>query len=142
VTGHEPVGSLGEEAAKLIAALQGWASSRGGEPSGDATNGAAGEADSSGTSGAAHSAANGVGEPARASGVGGHTGHDPLSPECRYCPICQLVRVARQTSPEVREHLTSAVLSLTLAIKGLLEGTERERSHRSEPVEKIDLLED
>jgi len=62
-------------------------------------------------------------------------------PECRYCPVCQVVRWARATSPEVREHLTNAALSLTLAVRELLDDTGPERSD-SAPIEKIDLAED
>lgn len=62
-------------------------------------------------------------------------------PECRYCPICQVVRWARATSPEAREHLTNAALSLTLALKELLDDKGPDRSD-SAPIEKIDLAED
>lgn len=105
---------MAEEAAKLIAVLQGWASSaQGGESPG-------------GTS-------------AEDGSAGGDWTHG--SPECRYCPACQLMRVAKAATPEVREHLGNAMLSLALAIKGLLENVE-EPSGRKAPVEKIDLTED
>jgi hypothetical protein len=72
-----------------------------------------------------------------------HEAGQHISAECRYCPLCNLARFARAASPEVREHLTSAALSMTLAVKGLLEGVERQRpERRRDPVEKIDLMED
>jgi hypothetical protein len=118
----EPVGSLAEEAAKLIAVVQGWAADQ------------AGERSSSGDAGhTAHT---------------GHTGQTDdagrVPAECRWCPLCQLVRAAKATSPEVREHLTAAALSLALAFKGLMEAgdgpaQQTDPSERSDPVEKIDL---
>ncbi len=114
----EHVGTLAEEAAKLVAALQNWGAEAGK---------AAGATGASGAEG---------GEQADASYD--HASHDPTSPECRWCPLCQLVRVARATTPEVREHLASAGMSLALAFKGLLDGVD-DPSSRSDPVEKIDL---
>lgn len=112
----EHVGSLPEEAAKLFAVLQGWATDHSPPPSPD---------DGSESSSA-------------------HAGHAAASPECRYCAWCQLVRAAKTTSPEVREHLTSAAMSFALALKGLLETpAERRRdAERDSPLEKIDLSED
>jgi hypothetical protein len=118
----EPVGSLAEEAARLIAALQGWAQDqRPRDADHDAGDGQAGEDSSDGAFG------------------GGH--HDPLSPECRYCPLCALARVAKATTPEVRDHLSSAALSLALAVKGFLDSN-GSASGEGTPVEKIDLAED
>lgn len=114
----EHVGTLAEEAAKLVAALQGWGSDQGDAAEDDDT---AAASQDEGTD-AFHD----------------HASHDPASPECRWCPLCQLVRVAKATSPEVRDHLASAAVSLALAFKGLLEGVD-EPSDRSDPVEKIDL---
>jgi hypothetical protein len=96
----EPVGSLAEEAAKLIAVLQGW------KPE------------------AEHDAGD----------------HDPLSPECRFCPLCTAARVAKAATPEVREHLASAALSLAMAFKSLVDTPPRPAA--GTPFEKIDLAED
>jgi hypothetical protein len=121
----EPVGSLAEEAAKLIAAVQGWAADQAGERSSSD--------DAAHTAHTAHT---------------GHTGQTDdagrVPAECRWCPLCQLVRAAKATSPEVREHLTAAALSLALAFKGLMEAgdgpaQQTDPSERSDPVEKIDL---
>lgn len=107
----DPVGSLAEEAAKLISALQGWTQ------------------DIRGREGAEH----------------GHDpadhedhGHDELSAECRYCPLCNLARFAKAATPEVRDHLASAGLSLALAFKELMDNAGGARP-ASTPVEKIDL---
>ena len=61
--------------------------------------------------------------------------------ECRWCPICQLVRYAKATSPDVRDHLTQAGLSIVLAIKAVLEESDPP-TRRGTPVEKIDLTEE
>ncbi|MBA2560813.1 MAG: hypothetical protein H0V07_13200 [Propionibacteriales bacterium] len=67
--------------------------------------------------------------------------HDPDAMECRFCPLCTTVRLARATSPEVRDHLNSAGMSLALALQGLLDGMS-EPTRGATPVEKIDLAED
>lgn len=112
----EPAGSIAEEAAKLIAALQAWAQEQMPRPDGDA----------------------GIGPDLADHDL---NGHDPLSPECRYCPLCALARMAKATTPEVRDHLSSAALSLAMAFKGLLDNA-APTSTESTPVEKIDLAED
>jgi hypothetical protein len=101
----EPVGSLAEEAAKLVSAL------------------------SSMQSGGHEDA---------------HEGHDPLAPECRYCPLCALGRAARSMTPDVREHLASAASSLIMAARSLVDDAVAKAEARSAepPVEKIDLAED
>ena len=81
--GHEPLGSVGEEAAKLFDALQEWA-----------RDGAGGERHG-------HATAGGV--------------------ECTgWCPVCRGAQLVRQTSPEVKAHLTAAAGSLLQAAAGLL----------------------
>lgn len=62
-------------------------------------------------------------------------------PECRWCPVCQLARMAKATSPDVREHLSQAAMSLALAVKGLLEDPDP-TTRRAVPLEKIDLTEE
>lgn len=158
MTTHEPVGSLAEEAAKLFAALQGWASDRtagsADRDKGDgdgATSGADRDTRAAGgaTSGGSATAGDSATGADRAEGADSaryadeHAAGQHLSVECRYCPLCSVARFARAASPEVRDHLTSAALSMTLAVKGLLEGLDRDRPEpRREPVEKIDLMED
>lgn len=105
----EPVGSLAEEAAKLIAVVQGWAH--------------AGAADDE----------HGDDEHGDDEHVGGA--------ECRYCPVCALARQARALTPEVRDHLANAAVSLALAFKGLLDDVDT-TAEAAGPVEKIDLAED
>jgi hypothetical protein len=142
VTTHEPVGSLAEEAAKLFAALQGWASDRTAGTTEDPTTS---RADSAAGSAASDSATGGDRAESADSAryADEHAAGQHLSVECRYCPLCSVARFARAASPEVRDHLTSAALSMTLAVKGLLEGLDRDRPEpRREPVEKIDLMED
>ncbi len=117
--GDESVGSVGEEAAKLLGALSGWAREQGSEYAGTAA-------------GAAESFAHAVGD------VNDHVATG--SQDCRFCPVCQAIHAVRSTSPEVRAHLASAAGSLMQAAAGLL------ATHTSgttgAPVEKIDLDDD
>jgi hypothetical protein len=100
--GREEAGSLGEEAAKLLQALQGRTEGGGRDPGAAAT--------------AAASAA------AAASAVL-HDVDAHLStgaPQCQYCPVCQLVSAVRGASPEVRAHLRTAGSSLMQAAAAML----------------------
>jgi len=114
---QEPVGSVGEEAAKLLGALSEWARDQGTDYAGTAA-------------GAATSFASAVRD------VNEHIATD--SADCRYCPVCQAIHVVRSTSPEVREHLSVAASSLMHAAAGLL-ATHTSGPTASAPVEKIDL---
>jgi hypothetical protein len=121
----DDVGSVGEEAAKLLQALQGWAK--------EGADGHAGAATSQGWAkeGAA-SAWRHVDEHV-ATGGG----------DCRYCPLCQVISAVRGTSPEVRQHLATAATSLMQAAAGMLATAVPEpgdeRGRRQEHVQKIDL---
>jgi hypothetical protein len=117
----EPVGSLAEEAAKLIAVMQSWATDRGTEQRAERDDHGASSGDDN-----ADASAN------------GHADHTGTAAECRWCPLRQAVRVARATTPEVREHLANAGLSLAMAFKGLMENID-ESSTRTTPMERIDL---
>ena len=66
--------------------------------------------------------------------------HVARGEECRYCPICRAVQVVRSASPEVREHLTTAVSSLAQAFAAALDTAVPD----PEPpgVEHIDLSDD
>ena len=117
---HEPVGSVGEEAAKLLHAMQDWAKETGSE-----------------RAGAAASAAAGAG--ATLHNINEHiaTGGE----DCRYCPVCQAISAFRETSPEVKQHLSTAASSLMQAVAGML-ATNVPDSGGKKPdssVEKIDL---
>jgi hypothetical protein len=94
-----PVGSVGEEAAKLLHALQDWAADNGSDYA---------EAMTSAGSGAA-SAVHSVNEHIATGG-----------PDCVYCPLCQVIGAVRKTNPEVKEHLAAAASSLLQAASGLL----------------------
>jgi hypothetical protein len=108
---------VGEEAAKLFGALSDWARDQGAEHAGTA----------SGAAGAFGDALRDVNQHIA-------TG----SADCRYCPVCQVIHVVRQTSPEVRAHLAVAASSLMHAAAGLL-ATHDPREGGAAPVEKIDL---
>jgi hypothetical protein len=114
---QDPVGSVGEEAAKLLGALSNWARDQGDDYAGSAAE-------------AAGSFAGAVKDVSEHIATGGE--------DCRYCPVCQVIHVVRNTSPEVRTHLSVAASSLMHAAAGLLATNPEDRS-KSSPVEKIDL---
>ena len=120
----EPVGSLGEEAIKLMAALQGWARESGGDYANAAADAAAG----------ATSAMHSVNEHIA-------TG----SKDCQYCPVCQVISAARGISPEVKQHLSSAASSFMQALASAMAThvPDSDERHKSDSgVEKIDLTDD
>jgi adenine-specific DNA glycosylase len=88
----EPVGSVAEEAAKLLGAVSGWAREQ----------------------------RDGVADLADAMTDEAHEHLAPGSPECTWCPVCRTIAAVRQTSPEVRAHLASAASSLMLAVSEFL----------------------
>jgi hypothetical protein len=113
--GPEPVGSLAEEAAKLLGALSGWAREHG-----------------DGLSDLTESMAGSVADEL----------HEHLatgSPACAWCPVCRTVTAVRETSPEVRAHLASAASSFMLAVSGMM-ATQTPPPDPS--VERIDLDDD
>ena len=122
---HE-VGSLGEEAAKLIGALSGWAREHAGE-AGEQLSGLA-----------AHAAAS-------AQDLNEHLATGTA--ECTVCPLCRTVHAARQLGPEVTGHLSAAMASLVQAATALLAtveqhapGDDRDAADGSQAgVEHIDL---
>ena len=122
MTDAEPddVGTLGEEAAKLLGALSGWAREHAAE-AGDGLSGLA-------SHGAAYA----------------HDLNDHLATgaaECTVCPLCRAVRTVRQVSPEAMGHLTAAAASLAQAAAALL-ATTTHPSPGPDDVEHIDLADD
>lgn len=120
--GDEEVGTVAEETAKLLSALQDWAKDSGNQHASAASHAATGLADS-------------------VRGLGDHIGHGP---DCKFCPVCQVINVVRETSPEVKQHLAIAANSLLQAMQGMLatQVPDSAVSRRSAPVEKIDLDDD
>lgn len=59
--------------------------------------------------------------------------HRPES--CDYCPLCQLIAIVRHARPEVAEHLTAALTSLTLAARGVVESWAQMRDEQAAPAE-------
>ncbi|MGI9156628.1 MAG: hypothetical protein ACR2FG_08325 [Marmoricola sp.] len=108
------VGSVGEEAAKLLGALSGWTSAHG-------------------WSSAVETLVADVNDHVATGGE-----------DCRYCPVCQLIHAARSTSPEVKEQLSTAATSLLQAAAGLLatQVPKPEKNAGPKKVEKIDLSND
>jgi hypothetical protein len=120
--GPEPVGSVGDEAAKLLGALSDWAREQGSDYADTAA-------------GATKAFGDAVHDVSEHLATGGE--------DCRYCPVCQVIHVVRHTDPEVRAHLASAASSLMHAAAGLLAtqvpGQRTQGQGRSPSVEKIDL---
>jgi hypothetical protein len=117
--GPEQLGSVAEETAKLLSALQDWAKDSGHEHASAASQAASGLADS-------------------VMSISDHIGHGP---DCKFCPVCQVINVVRETSPEVKQHLATAASSLLQAMQGMLAThvPDSARPRRAAPVEKIDL---
>jgi hypothetical protein len=113
---QEPIGSVGEEAAKLFTALSGWARDQGSDYAGSAAGAAAA-----------------MSETMQSLNEHIATG----SEECRYCPVCQVIHAVRTTSPEVKAHLAVAASSLMHAAAGVL--ATQVPQDKASPVEKIDL---
>lgn len=126
--GPEHVGSLAEEATRLLGSLGAWARDHGGELGQELGHGV--------------------------EDLAGHVGetlHDldehlaTGAAECTVCPLCRTVHAVRHLNPEVRGHLTAAATSLVQAAAALLAAPERgartDGAHRSgDPgVERIDL---
>lgn len=114
------VGSLGEEAAKLLGALSGWAREHAGD-AGEGLSGLAGQAAASAHDLNEHLA----------------TG----SAECTVCPVCRTVHAVRQLSPEVTAHLTAAMASLAQAAAAV-RATTHSGTVQDGGIEHIDLADD
>lgn len=116
----DDVGSLGDEAAKLLGALSGWAREHAAE-AGDGLSGLA-----------SHAAAS------------AHDLNDHLATgatECTVCPLCRTIRAVRQVSPEVTSHLTAAASSLAQAVAALI-ATSQHAGEGASDVEHIDVADD
>lgn len=114
----EELGSLAEEAAKLLGALSGLAREHGA----DLSDGLSGLTDRAAA--AAHDLEQHV-------ATGGE--------DCLYCPMCRAIHLVRQTSPEVRAHLAVAASSLVQAAAGMLATGPFQDRRTRDPVEHIDL---
>jgi hypothetical protein len=111
-----PVGSVGEEAAKLFEALQDWASENG----------------------ASAAVPGGLQDQWRLVNEHIATG----GKDCTYCPVCQVIAKVRETSPEVRTHLAVAASSLLQAAAMLVEARGARARPRDSGVTRIDLDDD
>jgi hypothetical protein len=119
-----PVGSVGEEAAKLLHALQEWAKESGSDYANATAAAAAGAA-------------------VTLQSINEHVATGDQ--ECKYCPVCQVISAVRETSPEVKAHLATAATSLMHAVAGAMAThvPDSGGAKRSEQgVEKIDLDDD
>lgn len=115
----EPVGTVGEEAAKLLGAFSDWARDQGTDVG-------------QGLSGLAGHAAGALRDVDEHLATG--------SAECTYCPICRTVHAVRHTSPEVRAHLATAASALLQAAAGVMATqVPADTSGRGSHVEHIDL---
>lgn len=111
------VGSVAEEAAKLVGALSDWARDQGDTASGGVAGSVAGLAD-------------------LARDLAGHVAGE----NCTYCPVCRVIGLVRATSPEVKGHLATATTALLRAAMSAMETSVPDAATRpGNGVEKIDL---
>jgi hypothetical protein len=110
------VGSVAEEAAKLIGALSGWARENG--------------------DGLYDGVQDGLSSIAEELHEHVSTG----SPECAWCPVCRTVAAVRQASPEVKAHLSTAASSLMLAVSGLLATRPPSRDQRGDAADRVERI--
>jgi hypothetical protein len=118
--GDQVVGSVAEEAAKLLGALSGWA-----KENGDGIYDGVHDGVHDGLSSFADEL------------------HDHVatgSPECTWCPVCRTVAAVRHASPEVRAHLTTAASSLMLAVSGLLASRPPARDERRDGSGRVERI--
>lgn len=118
--GPDDVGSVAEEAAKLLGALSGWAKEQGSD------------------------LGNGLGDLAAGAQRAAHDVDEHLATgaaECTYCPICRTVHMVRELSPEVKHHLASASASLMQAAAALMATAvpDEPKKRSSDDIEHIDL---
>lgn len=127
----DPVGSLGEEAAKLLAAASAWAHEQRADAEPDDGSPDRDDQDERCTS----------------------CGSTSRSEPCTWCPICQAAGFVRSASPELRAAVRGSVVSLSELARTVLESLadhERQRpdadSHeggrRGRDVQHIDLADD
>ena len=111
------VGSVAEEAAKLVGALSDWARDQGDTASSGVAGSVAGLAD-------------------LARDLEGHVAGE----NCTYCPVCRVIGLVRATSPEVKGHLATATTALLQAAMSAMATQVPDEAHRRDAgVEKIDL---
>ena len=59
---------------------------------------------------------------------------------CRYCPICQVISVARKSHPEILDQLGQSVEGVVAAIRASILSQEKQWEARPEPrVQHIDI---
>jgi hypothetical protein len=124
---HEPVGSVAEEAAKLVDALRGWAADLGHGAPGAA---AATEPTTETAAGATTGTANGA-----TTGTAPGEQHERTQPcgECRACPICRGLGLVRALSPEVKSHLATAGTLFLQNLAEAMDATAPRAGHRPPP---------
>lgn len=96
--GTDPIGGAAEEAARLVDALGQWLAARSARSGGPVDLGSCGGQIATG------------------------------SAQCRICPLCQLISLARTSSPELSRHLDDALQSLLALARVALDGVERQRA--------------
>jgi hypothetical protein len=123
------VGSAAEEAVRLLTAAQDWARRSGWLPP---------DRDPA-APGAGTGSADDTGEWWSSTSASGHHGWADGSAACQHCPVCQLIVIARQASPEVGEQLAHAVESLLAAARAFVPAPPAGPGGSATRVERIDL---
>lgn len=111
--GPPPAGGLGEEAVKLLQAIQEWTRETNSGDSGRRVPGGL------------------LSDLNEHIATGGK--------DCQYCPVCQLIAAVRTMSPEVKSHLGTAASSLLQAASGILATQSGDARRGGGFVERIDL---
>jgi hypothetical protein len=62
--------------------------------------------------------------------------------DCLWCPVCRVIHVVREASPEVRAHLAEAGASLLQAAAGLLAGAVPDPPNGGTRRQRVDLDDD
>lgn len=103
--GHDGVGSLADEAQKLLDAATVWLTERS------------------------------ASEKVRALAEELDSGLAVDAPECRYCPLCQLIALLRGERPEVTARLVEIGTALLLAVRSTVDTGGDGHAHADSPVD-------
>jgi hypothetical protein len=135
---NEQPGDLLDEAVKLFETLRGRLSETAAGRRGEAGRAGAGRTDDRAGERAGEDVwSRAVAEEPRESRESREPGEGPRiatgAPECRDCPVCRAIAVARESGGDVREHLRQAGRSLLAAVLDVAAAYERTRPAHDPP---------
>jgi len=132
--GPRRVGTVAEEAARLIDAFASWSDSARESHDGPAEEGESGYAGSAGSPGSAGSAGSAAGEQ-RCTACGAETGAG-RAVTCGVCPLCQGLALPRAVRPETVDRLADLAAAVTATLRDVAAQTRAQRppdGHRAGP---------